>query len=380
MATIKKYSDGRYHACVYLGTDSRGNKIKKSIAARTKKEVLAKVKEIEEEHAESIEIAGGDATFARWAERWAQHKSIAVSENVFAHYKGMLKLAVSRFGVRKLSTIQSFEIQDYIDELFINNPNTGGPASKKVLLAHVQMLSQIFEYAIQNRAVDFNPAKFVTVPKGAVSTERRALTTQEREWIEQTDNRLKPLVMVMLFAGLRRGEAIPLRWTDINLKKRTITVNKAVTFVHNQPHIKGTKTKSGNRTVYIIDKLFDYLKEYKTHRPDSELYCPSLNGEMFTETSFRRAWESFQRDLNITAGLNPVRKSKYDPRFKNLEIENITCHMLRHSFASMMYESGVGVKVAQSQMGHASPSVTMGIYTHISQDFASNEMSKMNGI
>lgn len=138
------------------------------------------------------------------------------------------------------------------------------------------------------------------------------------------------------------------------------------------------KIKRDIRTVFIFDKLVDYLQDYRKNAPENELVCPSINGQMYTLDSFRRAWESFQQELNLNSGLNPKRKSKYDPRFSELEIDNITPHMLRHTFCSMMYESGVSVKTAQGQMGHSSVSVTLGIYTHISDEYSKEDMKKMN--
>lgn len=378
MAEIKKQKDGRYHTQIYFGKDVNGKRIVKSVANKSKEEVEKLCDQIERDHRESVTVAGGDATFGKWAEKWVSYKTSAVGEKQMESYNGMLTRVLPGFNRRKLRLIQTYDIQEFIDGLAVNNPLTGKPTAKRTLKAYKNMFSQIFEFAIMNRAVDFNPAKYVAIPRSAPNKTRRALTAQERQWIEQTPHRVQPMAMIMLYAGLRRGEVIPLRWDDIDFKLGVINVDKAVTYVKGQPVLKPPKTEAGYRLVYLCDKLSDYLQEYKARAPDNELVCPSLSGGMYTESGFKKGWLSFQRDLNITSGLNSLRKSKYDPRFSTLEIDNITPHMLRHTFCSMMYESGVSLKTAQGQMGHASSMVTLGIYTHISDTFSREEMQKMN--
>ena len=378
MAEIKMQKDGRYHAQVYLGRDVTGKRVVKSVANKSKEEVQKLCDQIERDHRESIAVAGGEATFSKWTEKWLSYKTSAIGAKQACAYGGMIARALPGFGNRKLRLIQTYDIQEFIDRLASCNPTTGRPTAKRTLKAYKDMFSQIFEFAIMNRAIDFNPARYVAIPRNAPNKTRRALTEQERQWIEKTAHRMQPMAMIMLYAGLRRGEVIPLEWSDIDFNADTISVTKAVTFIKGQPQLKPPKTEAGYRKVFLCAKLKEYLLGYKERAPDNELVCPGLSGGMYTESGFKKGWLSFQREMNITSELNPLRKSKYDPRFSTLDIDNITPHMLRHSFCSMMYESGVSVKTAQGQMGHASSAVTLGIYTHISDAFSREEMQKMN--
>jgi Phage integrase family. len=78
----------------------------------------------------------------------------------------------------------------------------------------------------------------VTISKSAPTKERRALTESEQQWIIDTEHRAQLPAMIMLFSGLRRGEVIPLMWSDVDLKRGFISVNKSVEFTTNQPNIK----------------------------------------------------------------------------------------------------------------------------------------------
>ena len=198
------------------------------------------------------------------------------------------------------------------------------------------------------------------------------------------DLRLKPAVMIMLYAGLRRGEVIPLRWNDINLEERYIEVNKAVEFPDNvHARLKSTKTKSGVRRVYFGERLKQYLSGLE-HA--SDYVCPSASGEMMSLSSFTRGWESVLAELNVISGEDKTvigdeevkRSSRFDPRFKSgVVINNLTPHMLRHTFCTMMYEAGVDIMTAKQQMGHASIETTLQIYTHLSEARQKEEAKKL---
>lgn len=186
---------------------------------------------------------------------------------------------------------------------------------------------------------------------------------------------MQTAAMIMMYAGLRRGELIPLTWDDIDLKRKKLSVNKAVDLTNNKAELKATKTKAGNREVDIPDILADYLK---TIEKTSDLVCPSSSGNMHTATSWRSAWYSYLLDLNLKYGKEKGRKSKYDPRFKGITIEKITPHMLRHTYCTNLILAGVTPTTVQQQMGHANIQITLDIYTHITSEFKENDMQKYN--
>lgn len=85
---------------------------------------------------------------------------------------------------------------------------------------------QVFNYAIENRVIEFSPAQYIEIPRDAKTSERRALTAQEQLWVVSTKHRAQLPAMIMMFAGLRLGECLALQWRDINLTERTIDVHQ----------------------------------------------------------------------------------------------------------------------------------------------------------
>jgi len=271
-------------------------------------------------------------------------------------------------------------LQEIIDSLSEHNPNTGGPASKRLLEITKSTLVQIFSLAIENRVLDYNPASRLKIPKNAPAEKRRTLTNIEQQWVLNTDHRAKRAAMIMLYAGLRRGELIPLTWNDINLKEKAISVSNSVERISNTFLVKdGAKTKAGIRTIDIPAVLADFLASEKR---EGIFVCEKSGGGMHTESSWKRMWDSYLTDLNLRHGdFSPFQnkpKSKYDPGGVPFVIEKITPHMLRHTFATLLYFAGVDILTAKEQLGHSDIKMTLGIYTHLDKHHKRKSMSKLD--
>ncbi|MGW8114941.1 tyrosine-type recombinase/integrase [Caproicibacterium sp. NSD3] len=112
---------------------------------------------------------------------------------------------------------------------------------------------------IDARVMEYNPGVSVRIPRNAPQNFRRALTDKEQQWIIDTPHRAQRAAMIMMYAGLRRGELIALTWDNIDLKNKTIWVNKSVEMIEDKLRVKAPKTKVGNRTVDIPQRLADFL-------------------------------------------------------------------------------------------------------------------------
>lgn len=368
-----KRKDGRIAVQVYIGRVD-GKRKYKTVYGSTQKEADQKAEELKIKLNKGIDLTRSNDCFAQWADFWMASKVLDIGNSQKLQYERCVARFNEAFGNQSISAIKTYDIQLIINNMAVINENTGRPSSKKLLSMMKYTAQQIFRYAINNRIIDYNPADAVTIPKNAPQETRRALTPDERSWIVSTPHKSQLAAMIMMFAGLRKGELIPLTWSDIDLNDGTININKAVEYIGDKPQIKSTKTKSGIRTVFIPDILIEYLKQV----PKTSIFVfPNSKGNMHTKTTFKRWWDSYMLEIDMQYGKYPQRKSKYDPRFHGTSID-ITPHMLRHTFCTMMYENGVDVVTAKSQMGHADIKTTLEIYTHLSNDHAKEQMKKMN--
>lgn len=224
-----------------------------------------------------------------------------------------------------------------------------------------QTAVRIMDVAIESDLIIKNPFSKVVVPL-IESEERRALTEEEIELITRNWNghRFGHAAMIMLYAGLRRGELLALQWSDIDFTNRVIHISKAWSVLTNVPEIKTPKTKAGFRDVPIPSILYDALWSIKKKKG---YVCPDTKGKIMTGTAYDRTWDSFMKYLNECAGGHKG-AGKRKPVWK---IDHITAHMLRHTYATMLFDAGVDVKSAQRFLGHADIEVTLSIYTHLTK-------------
>lgn len=372
-----KRADGRYAVQVYLGRTEDGRRQYKTVYGQTQKEANEKALEIKMALKKGIDVTAARDTFADWAQRWLIQKKPSVSNGQYVAYRSCVDHITEVIGNIPISKVRLVDIQDIISDLAVCNPTTGKPAAKKTLIMIKMTASQIFDTAVKNRVIEYNPAVHVEIPGNAPKDSKRALTEEERRWIVDTPHRAQRAAMIMMFAGLRRGELIPLTWGDIDLEARTISVNKAVEIINGKPHVKPTaKTDSSIRIIDIPQILVDYLRNLPH---DNILVCPSAHGKLLSDSAWKSMWNSYLRELNLKYGTFTGRpKSKYDPKGIPFVIPRITAHWLRHTFATILYLSGVDVVTAKEQLGHANIQTTLDIYTHLDSIYKRREMDKLD--
>lgn len=371
-----KRADGRIAVQVYLGKDETGRRKYKTVYGKTQKEADKAAALVREKLRKGMTVSDDRKnTFECYSQRWLKVKQIDVGVSQMRVYECCLKHLQPLYPI-PVSQIKMQMIQDIILNLAENNPNTGKPAARKTLNEIRNTARQVFQYALDNRDIEYNPADSVRIPKTAVKKKRRALSDIEIKRIAEMPHHMQTAAMIMLYAGLRRGELIPLTWEDIDLEHGAIRVDKAVDLTRGKPISKPPKTEAGNRTVIIPNVLTEYLKRIENK---SGLVVSAAHGQMFTATSWKKHWDSYMLDMEISYGDVPGRKSKFDPKRAIIKtLEPITPHILRHTACTMMIEAGMDPATVQRQMGHASIQTTLEIYTHISQSHSKDQIEKMN--
>lgn len=376
MPRLKKRADGRYCLQVYLGKGKDGKRKYKTVYGSTQSEVERERDQVRVAMRKGLDVTADQDTFKVWADRWEKVKAPEVSRGRMTTYKCNLK-KVEPLENMPIIKIKTADIQDIIFDL-ANNPKR--PAAKKTLLGIRSTISQVFDLAIENRVLDYNPALAVRIPKGQPQEERRALTKEEQGWIFEMPHRARTAALIMMLSGLRRGELIPLTWNDVDFDEKTISMTKSVEVINNVFVIKdGAKTKEGVRVIPIPQQLVDLLREER--KKNLSLYvCTNARGGMHTPSSWKRMWESYIRDLNIEYGIKrrvgEKEVSKHNPNGVAIVIPYFTPHWLRHTYATNLYLAGVDVLDAKEFLGHSDIKTTLDIYTHLDKEHKQKNISK----
>ncbi len=161
--------------------------------------------------------------------------------------------------------------------------------------------------------------------------------------------------MLLYYAGLHRGEAVGLQWGDIDFTANRIHISRQVSYVNSMAYLQEPKTKAGFRSVPLLTPLRDALWPLRG-LPAAYVLVDPDTGSHLSSHEFQRRWTRLIKAAN-TPGVSP--------------------HILRHSFASLLYESEVDEIKAQRILGHSDYSVTANIYTHLHETALDDAAAKL---
>ena len=219
-------------------------------------------------------------------------------------------------------------------------------------------LTNILNYAVRVSYLDRNPVERLAAADKPTVTAKAIdfLDVEEAKIFLETLDVHAPLFWraffhTLLFAGLRRGEALALRWCDYDAEKKTLSVSRTVTpdkEAKSKVCVKSTKTGK-SRIVPVADVLADLLEAL---RREAGEYSPD--------------WYIFGKG---DMPLYPTSPGTWLRRFERRHgLREVSCHDLRHSAASLSLESGADLKQIQGLLGHSNPAVTMRFYAGVTEE------------
>lgn len=355
MAKYKKRKDGRYATTVMVGYKADGRPDNVFLSAKTEKALRDKVVELKMKMKTGEMIKQSDTLLGDYAENWMETYKASSGINTKAMYKNAVEKHIKpELGHLPLNKIVRSDIQKLI------NDNQEHPRTCEIIK---MTLVQILNSAIDDKLLHENVAKKVTLPKKH-KAEKRALTDLEKEAIKKADFIMqeKAFVMLLFYFGLRRGEALALTKSDINLKKKILTVNKTVVFDVNRPIVKmGAKSDAGNRDIPIPDSAESFLRDF-LKLVDTFYLFPGKSFETLSKTQYVKMWERIVNKMNAAVTSESEKLIGAEP------IQGLTAHIFRHNYCTMLYYSGISQKKAVELMGHSDLKMIMEVYAHLDEE------------
>jgi integrase len=285
---------------------------------------------------------------ARWREAaYSPRRADTLRSTTSADYETVLKRYVlKRWGAVRLIDIRAGMVETWRNELLAEG--NGASTVRKALI----VLGIVFRFAMRDHIVSVNPASFVKKPtvakrKGA---HQRLTPDQLALLFTHTKGRTRIAVRIGATTGMREGELFGLRWRDLDLKARMISVQRQ--FTHGEM-VEFPKTDAGSRDIGIDAKLATELTAWKLqqkaeHRTDDSLVIATATGEPMSASNF------LQRDFYpalVRAGLPKVR-----------------FHSVRHTAATILASSATPPGAVHRILGHASFATTMKLYGGLTAD------------
>ena len=389
--SIFQRSDGRWGGALTMGYDEHGKIIRKTIDGKSRAEVVKKLSEISGRmKSNSYDLVEQNDLETLMFEYLMTFKKSTVSPRTFEGNIRNFKLHI----VPHIGKMKVYEIDNYTIQKFVNILLDQG-YSLDTIKKCKHLLNQFFEYSIENKWIYTNPTLKVKV-KGKRNVyeedgnERyKALPPEIRDKFLDALNKdeanfIKPLCITLMFAGLRIGEALALKWKNIDFNNKTIRVERAITQVpkfDEQGNIKDritvigdTKTTCSVRDIPVTDIVIGTLKQWKDKQNERQQTNPDVTAILTSPTSF-----VFANDDGSYRTYSGTRKI-FD-RFKRrngLNKFNIHFHGLRHTFSNMLFEMNENPKVIQQLLGHRDVKTTITVYNSVNSDYVREATDRLN--
>jgi len=329
-----------------------GKRKRKQLYAQTRKDVVEKLKDCQLALHQGISINLKKQTVGQFLDRWVQDAATPrLRPRTLAGYKltiqTHLKPLLGGFQLRELTG-------QHVQALIGSKVDEG--LSPRTIRGIRAVLRSALSDAVKWRIVQFNAAKAASLPR-VRRTEIKVLTpAQAREFLLAADaHRLGPLFSVALAVGLRLGEALGLRWKDVNIEGGELRVTQALQRIAGQLQFVEPKSERSRRAIALPKVAARVLKGHRTKQleerlaaggrwNDSGLVFTSTLGTPLDERNVRRAFK------DILAGA---------------KLPRIRIHDLRHTCASLLLAQGVHPRVVMETLGHSQISLTLDTYSHV---------------
>jgi integrase len=309
----------------------------------------------------------GDMTVDAWFRYWIEHiKGNNIRPNTIRNYTERYEKNIKKYiGDMVLSDVKPMHCQLVLDKMAKDYRQSTIEQTRITL-------GVLFRSAVDNDIISNHPLKDnVRSISKKESKKMRVLTIEEQKKFLKCSEKSSNFnqFCFILQTGLRTGEMIGLKWSDLDLKNRLLHVNRTMEYRHSvgEWRVGEPKSKSGKRCIPLTGEAVDILLRQK--KKNSKLKVVSLEHSEF---------------VFLNRNGEPTKNSAYDTCLQKLceknDIEHFSMHTLRHTFATRCIESGMKPKTLQMILGHANIGITMNLYVHITDDEKKKEMEMIESM
>ena len=312
-------------------------------ARRRDAEQFAHLIEVDRSQGSFVDPRLGKITVEEWFERWWPTVTNLRPTTRGRDEASFRNHVLPTFGSTPLSRVDRTSLREWVARL--SDPDDGGLAPATVSKA-VQVFNKAMRAALEDRLISMNPVERLPLPK-IEHEEMRFLTPDElRRLADTIDPRYRAFVLLAGYSGLRVGELLALRWGNVDMLRRQVTVIETLTDLAGQLSFGPPKTRAALRTVTVPSFVAEELSRTVDSPPDARhLVFTSPDGHPVRPTLFRRR---FWNPAVEEAGLNPLR-----------------IHDLRHTAVALWIAAGANPKQIAARAGHTSVSVVLDRYGHL---------------
>ncbi len=277
-----------------------------------------------------------------------------VKKRTYLHYQNLYEIYIEKYFDFEIKKMKKTEVNATLSKFLEGHSNSLAKTLKS-------LLNRSLNFAYENK---MTRRQFAITLKISNNSEKKieCLTKIEQQKLEKfilnNKKQYSYGVLISLYTGLRLGELLALKWSDIDFKNRILKVTKSTSKImqnHKQIEIVGLpKTNTSIREIPLTSGLIKILKELKTNT--SEYVVSNKKGNCIDYRTYQYSFENL---------------------LKKLHIKHYGFHSLRHTFATRLLENNVDIKTISELLGHSSPTVTLNRYVHSNMDNKRKAMQKI---
>ena len=293
---------------------------------------------------------------------WLASQEHRLRATTLYSYEKAIERVTRRLGKVPVQALTPLQIEKFYAELLRNGARLGKPLSAKTVRnSHVVLRKALAD--AERLGLVYRNAAASARPPTAIRKEFATWSSDDlRDFFAGIrDKRIFPALLVLATTGMRRGEVLGLRWSDVDLDAGQLAIVQTLTTINGKPTFGATKSSGSRRVVYIDPQTVSVLREHRKRQREERL----IAGPAWTATPdlvFRdEAGVRLQPDLLTrrfsalvdASGLTPIR-----------------LHDLRHTYATLALKAGVHPKIVSERLGHATVGITLDLYSHVTPAIA----------
>jgi integrase len=302
-------------------------------------------------------------TLDSWLDTWLGIMKPNLKPSTYASYERVLRVhvrpALGSLALRKITAADLDRLYASMLSGGRSDHREGEALSPRTVRYCATILGRALKDAARKGLIQRNPADLADPPRAgkvAPGAEKAWSAVDLHAFLEATaDDYYGPAWAFLASTGCRRGEALGLRWSDLDLDGKRASLVQSVQKVAGQVIIGEVKTAASRRRIALDDATVDMLKAQRKRQAEQRL-------------AVGPAWHD--RDLVFTGPTGePLHPETVTRQFAStiarLGLPKITLHGLRHTWASLALAAGIHAKVVQERLGHANVGITLNIYSHV---------------
>jgi len=375
---VRKRGKKSWAVVVDLGRDANGKRRQKWVSVKgNRREAERKLTEVLRELDTGTYVEPSKLTVREYLDLWLNdHAKGQVGAKTFERYKQLIERhVVPTLGSYKLPELKPLHLQALYGKALESgrSDGKGGLAPQTVVHIH-RVLRTALKKAVKWQLLARNPADAVDPPR-ADKPEMKALDAEDTAKLLTAASRstLKGPILVAVTTGVRRGELLALRWSDVELDRAELVIRRALQETNDGLSFKEPKTARGRRLIALPGLTVQFMRQHKADQAKQRLRLGPLyqdHGLIFP----RPDGTPWPPDAFSTAFAALIRRS---------DLPHIRFHDLRHSHASQLLKQGVHPKVVSERLGHSTIAITLDTYSHVLpglQAIAASEIDQLLNI